>query len=315
MNAVEIRGLEKSFTKGFLRKERKKVLGPVDLEIREGEIFGLLGPNGAGKTTLISILTGLLIPEKGSVRVFGRDVLKETHEAKRMMGMWGPSGSHEVSVKEILEFFGRTYDIDEKELKKRVEESLKTVGMWESRDVQGNQLSTGMKQRAGLAKILLTMPKLMLLDEPTLGLDVDIALKIRKIIKKLPGKGVTIILTTHYMTEADLLCDRIALIDRGRIVKLDTPQNLKKLVSREDIIRIRFSKLNGNPERILKDCRGVSSVKFIRNCADVFVDNAEKRMHAILDRLLEKGFVIKSVETQKPTLEDVFFKLTGGELE
>jgi len=118
-----------------------------------------------------------------------------------------------------------------------------------------------------------------------------------------------------YMTEADILCDRIALIDKGRIVKIDTPENLKKLVSKEDIIRIRFSKPNGSPEALLKKSRGVSTVKYLRNCADVFVDNSEKRMHTILDKLLENGFIIKGVETQKPTLEDVFFKLTGGELE
>lgn len=315
MNAVEVKCLEKSYSRGLFRKKRRKVLGPVDLEIREGEIFGLLGPNGAGKTTLISILTGLLIPEKGSVNVFGVDVLRNSHGAKKLMGMWGSSGSYELSVKEVLEFFGRVYGLEGKELRNRVEDSLKTVGMWESRKVPGNELSTGMKQRMGLAKILVSDPKLMLLDEPTLGLDVDIALKIRNIIKKLPKKGVTVLLTTHYMTEADLLCDRIALIDKGRIVKIDTPENLKKLVSREEIIRIRFSRLNGNPERVLKDCRGVSAVKYLRNCADVFVDSSDRRMHAILDRLLEKGFVIKSVETQKPTLEDVFFKLTGGELE
>jgi len=315
MKAVEIRGIEKSFKKGLVKRKEKKVLGPINLDINEGEIFGLLGPNGAGKTTLISILTGLLIPEKGSISIFGKDFKKDMHEIKKIMGMWGSSGSYEISAKEVLEFFGRVYNIEESKLKKKVEESLRTVDMWESRDVQGNELSTGMKQRMGLARILLTKPKLILLDEPTLGLDVDIAFKIRKIIKKLPGKGVTLILTTHYMTEADILCDRIALIDKGKIVKIDTPENLKKLVSKEEIIRIRFSKLNGNPETILKKCRGVNDVKFIRNCVDVFVDNSEKMMHTVLDKLLEKGFVIKTVETQKPTLEDVFFKLTGGEFE
>ncbi len=232
MNAVTITGA----TKEFKQKDKKILaLNDVSFEIKEGEIFGLLGPNGAGKTTLISSICGLLELDSGKILVFGKDALTEREkiisEINLITGFAGLL--HGLTVEDLLKYYAYLYSVKDKQ--KAIEKALKEGGLEEKRNQLAVTLSSGYKQRFYIAKALLSSPKLLLMDEPTVGLDVAMAIKIRARIKELKKQGLTILLTTHYMLEAEELCDRIALINDGKIVAIGTVQELKKLAGKNDL--------------------------------------------------------------------------------
>lgn len=204
----------------------------MSLEIKGGEIFGLLGPNGAGKTTLISSICGLLELDDGSIRVFGKNVSTQRKEVIREMNLvTGFAGLlYGMSVEDLLRYYAYLYTIPGKE--KAISDALRLSGMEEKRKQQAFTLSSGYKQRFYIAKALLSSPRLLLMDEPTVGLDVEMAIKIRKLVKNLKKQGITILLTTHYMLEAEKLCDRIALINDGKIVATGTVDELKRLAGK-----------------------------------------------------------------------------------
>lgn len=222
MDAVAVRQVSKIFGKG------RRALSWVDLTIREGEIHGLLGPNGAGKTTLIATMVGLTAPDEGTVEVCGLDVQRNLHRVQRLVNMVrGFSGVLEkITARELLSYYAHLYDAP----MARVEEVLRLTGLWERRNQEVALFSSGWRQRFFIAKGLINRPRVLFLDEPTVGLDVDAALAVRDLIRRINRQGCTILLTTHYMREAEELCRSIDLIAEGRIVAGGDPASLKDLV-------------------------------------------------------------------------------------
>ena len=243
-------------------------LDGVDLEVAPGEFFGLLGPNGAGKTTLIKILTTLLLPTSGDARIFGFDIATETKRIRRIMNMVAggeQSGYGILTVREQLWMFSQFYGIGTRDGWKRTDELIEAVGLGEQRLQRVSTLSTGQRQKMNMARGLLNDPWILFLDEPTLGLDVAAARSIRELVLDWKGAvaGRTVLLTTHYMAEADELCERIAIVDHGRILAIGTPDELKKRVQRESIFRLELDSLDAGipalarlPGRRLGGARG-----------------------------------------------------------
>jgi ABC-2 type transport system ATP-binding protein len=225
-------------------------LAAVDLEVAPGEFFGLLGPNGAGKTTLIKILTTLLLPTSGEARIFGFDVATDTRRIRRIMNMVAggeQSGYGILTVREQLWMFSQFYGLPSREGWARTDQLIEAVGLGDQRLQRVSTLSTGQRQKMNMARGLLNDPWILFLDEPTLGLDVAAARSIRELVLdwKAAVPGRTVLLTTHYMAEADELCERIAIVDHGRILAIGTPDELKRRVQRESIFRIELDRLDG----------------------------------------------------------------------
>jgi len=236
--AIEIENLHKTFKRGILRPQFTHALKGINLKIRKGEIFCLLGPNGAGKTTLLNILSLLLYPDKGKIKFFNQDIFKSENSLKARLNMCSgnPNFPWTLTIYEILNFYGKLYGLKGKKLKERINFYCELLEIENFLNKRFEELSTGTKQRLALAKSLLNEPELLFLDEPTAGLDPDIALKIRNIIKKIHlEKKPTIILTTHYMAEAEMLAEHIAFIKNGEILAEGTPKELKEKLSAKNL--------------------------------------------------------------------------------
>src|SRR5258708_15209429 len=227
MLAIDARDVEKTFRSGWPRGREAQALRGVALTVERGAIVGVLGPNGAGKTTLLSILATLLTPDRGTVMVLGHDVVRDAPALRRRLNMASgrPSFLWSLRVGEIVAFYGRLYGLYGATLRRRVDELIEMFELTSHRRAQYNELSTGLKQRLALAKALVNEPELLFLDEPTLGLDPDVSVRVRAHIASLRReRGMTIVLTTHYMREAEELCDEVAFIKAGRILDPGTPQ-------------------------------------------------------------------------------------------
>jgi ABC-2 type transport system ATP-binding protein len=296
----------------------------VDLEVPPGEFFGLLGPNGAGKTTLIKILTTLLLPSSGTAHVFGFDVERETKQIRRIMNMVAggeQSGYGILTVREQLWMFTQFYGLAGAEGWRRVDELIEAVGLQEQRVQRVSTLSTGQRQKMNLARGLLNDPWILFLDEPTLGLDVSAARSLRELIVEWKGAvaGRTILLTTHYMAEADELCDRIAIVDHGRILAIGSPAELKKRVQRESIFRIELDRLDGGAHALarLPGVVSASEAADVAGDADrqVVVMNLvledDGALGQVVGALAATGSEILGLRKSEPTLEDVFVELVG----
>jgi ABC-2 type transport system ATP-binding protein len=245
--AIEAKGLVKEFEKGRRtvwqrlrgepdRRERFRAVDGIDLCVQRGEIFGLLGPNGAGKSTTMRMLATLLEPTSGEARVLGLNVVDDAREVRRRMGAVlsdGRSVYWKLTARENLEYFAALYHVPPREQKARIDGALAATKLTERADDYVERYSTGMRQRLVLARALLPDPELLLLDEPTVGLDPQSSRDLRERVQDLRAQGRTVLLTTHYMEEADQLCDRIAIVDHGRIVALDTPERLKHSVAQD----------------------------------------------------------------------------------
>jgi ABC-2 type transport system ATP-binding protein len=322
--AIDARGI----TRVYKAKPNDVIaLAGIDLEVAPGEFFGLLGPNGAGKTTLIKILTTLLLPSAGTARIFGFDVARETKQIRRIMNMVAggeQSGYGILEAREQLWMFSQFYGLGAREGWRRVDELIDAVGLSEQRNQRVSTLSTGQRQKMNFARGLLNDPWVFFLDEPTLGLDVSAARSVRELMvgwrAAVPGR--TVLLTTHYMAEADELCERIAIVDRGRILAIGSPAELKRRVQRESIFRLELDRLAGGPAGLARLPGVVSAVAAVDAPRDadspsrqtvvinlvLHEDSALAGVVAALDGL---GAHIVALAKSEPSLEDVFVELVG----
>jgi ABC-2 type transport system ATP-binding protein len=308
--AIDARDVEKTFRAGFLRRRATAALRGVSLAVPRGIIFGLLGPNGAGKTTLLSILATLLTPDAGSVRVLGLDVVREAAALRRRLNMASgrPSFLWSLRVGEIVAFYGRLYGLYGAALRRRVDALIGEYELEPYRRIPYNELSTGLKQRVALAKSLVNEPELLFLDEPTLGLDPDVSVRVREHIAALRReRGMTIVLTTHYMREAEELCDVVGFIKGGRILAHGTPDALKRQIKLGSVIALRL-----DPPAVpwLAEADGVLRVSATADgWLECTVDEVEKRLPVLLRQLVNDGVVVRNLQVREPDLEEVFVEL------
>ena len=284
----------------------------INLNIEKGEIFGLLGPNGAGKTTIIKMLATLLKPTSGFAEVWHHNILKEQDAVRRSIGIvfQDPSVDTELTGRENLDFHARMYGLNKEKREKRIAEVLDLVELNDRANVFVKFYSGGMQRRLEIARGLMHYPKVLFLDEPTLGLDAQTRHRIWEYIKRLnKAQKVTVVLTTHYMEEADYLCDRVAIIDNGKIIALDKPNNLKNAIG-EDIISVQVSD-GGKFSDILTKIEFIKRIRLHDDFLFLSVENGEIMIPRILRLAHEEGVFVHSVSLRKPTLEDVFLTFTG----
>jgi len=316
--AIEVRGLTREYTsRSFFGTVSRvtKALDGIDFAVMKGELFGLIGPNGAGKTTTVKILTTLLTQTSGEAYILGLDVRKDLYEIRRRIGIvfGGERGLYNrVSALDNLRYFSDLYGVDPAIAKDRIPQLLKAVGLAERADEKVEKYSRGMKQRLHIAKALVHDPELLVLDEPTIGLDPGGARDIRNMIREMQKQGKTILLTTHYMFEAEELCQRVAVISKGKIVALDTPSELKRLVRDISVIELRTYGVTTDYVEVLKQLPNVvrvvaeldSEVQTIRIQSPLGADLLPQVMSAlpsdakIIDRTIKE-----------PTLEDAYLRL------
>ncbi len=321
--AIDARGIRRVYK---VKPRTVVALDGIDLEVEPGEFFGLLGPNGAGKTTLIKILTTLLLPSEGTAKVFGFDVATQTKQLRRIMNMVAggeQSGYGMLSVQEQLWMFSQFYGLGVREGKHRVDELIVAVGLEDQRQQRIGTLSTGQRQKMNFARGLLNDPWIFFLDEPTLGLDVSAARAVRELILEwraaVPGR--TVLLTTHYMAEADEMCERLAIVDRGKVLAIGSPAELKRRVQTESIIRLELDRLDGGPAVLARLPGVVSAVAGTATAPEggevsqtVAINLAlaePAALGGVVGALAGLGSRIVSLRTAEPSLEDVFIELVG----
>ncbi len=310
--AIELNNLSKKFG-DFTAVDN------LSLKVEEGEIFGFLGPNGAGKSTTIRVLCTLAQPTSGSALVSGYDLVGDSSKVRKEIGLVAEKMImyDSLTAAENLRFFGKLYSMPKEKIETRIDELLDLVDMAEWKDTQISKFSTGMKQRINVIRALLPEPKIIFMDEPTLGLDPQTTFSIREIIRDINKDGVTVILTTHAMTEAEALSDRVAIIDRGKIAALDTPDNLKNMLSNSDTTIFSMKIMNLTSE-IVERVKSLDIVTAIAQQDDHNIKISAKGTDAlgqIIDTIRRDGGDIFSiVNSNESTLEDVFLTVTGKEM-
>ena len=308
MQVIEVTDLTKRFNSNGISFA---AVDQITFTVEEREIFALLGPNGAGKTTLIKILTTLLKPTSGMAKVAGFDVTKEKEKVRASIGIvfQEPALDRRLTGRENLDFHARMYGIKRGERERRVAESLKLVELEEKADIVVDKYSGGMNRRLELARGFIHHPKVLFLDEPTLGLDTQTRRRTWDYIKELNEReGVTIVLTTHYMEEAEYLCDRVGIIDQGKIIVLDSPRKLVDLIG-SDLVTLELN--TSNAVSIFENLDFVTDVQAHNGFVTLKMERADLRIPTIMEHARESGLEIKSVNMRKPSLEDVFLHFTG----
>jgi ABC-2 type transport system ATP-binding protein len=285
----------------------------ISFGVTEGEIFGFLGPNGAGKTTTIRMLTGLLTPDSGNILIKGIDVRKNPIEAKMKMGVIPEMGNiyADLTAKQNIILAGRFYGISKRELEKRADELLDQFELHDRKDDLVRTFSKGMKQRVNIASALVHNPEILFLDEPTSGLDVRSQRQIREVIRQMNQKGTTVFLTTHNIEEANLLCERVGIINKGEIVVIDRPEKLRRTFEESQSVEISFDKKidAGAMER----SNLTSRVERHGDKWKLYTDNPDKLVKYLVWFAQEQDLTIVSIETCRASLEDAFVKLTKSE--
>jgi ABC-2 type transport system ATP-binding protein len=311
---VEINRLTKVYKKSVTAVDH------IDLNIQKGEIFGLLGPNGAGKTTTIRMLTTLTRPTSGTATIAGYDIVRESRKVRQITGYSAQAAGlmENATGRENLKLFGRYYHMDSQSLRRRTAELLELVDLTDAADRLVKTYSGGMRKRLEIATALIHQPQLLFLDEPTLGLDIQIRVHIWEYVKKLASEGITILLTTHYLEEADRLSDRAAIIDRGRIIATGSPEELKSNIEGDSIaLKMPWSDAEEQSAIVQKTGKALANQPFVRKILpthdgiNVYVDRADMAAPKIMS-LLEKADVkITSATLSRPSLDDVFIRYTG----
>ncbi|MEA3485682.1 MAG: ATP-binding cassette domain-containing protein [Candidatus Aerophobetes bacterium] len=311
--AIEVRDLTKIYKGGVIGANN------ISFSVNKGEIFGFLGPNGAGKSTTIKVLIGLLRPTRGRLFLNGVDIIKHPEQIKRDTGYAAQETAIDdrLTCLENIYLQGHFYHLSRREIKKRSEEVLKMFNLFDRRNSLSDTFSGGMLKRLDIAEALIHRPKILFLDEPTLGLDVQTRQTIWEYIRNLRHQNeMTIFLTTHYMEEADALCDRVAIIDRGEIKAIDTPENLKQQIG-GDIITVSFSKVsNGKIQEVLEKVKQISQVRKVNPGKDkvyqIIVNQRGDKIIPEVFSVSQKNEVsINSIRLKRPSLEDVYLHFTG----
>ena len=285
----------------------------VNFEVKTGEIFGFLGPNGAGKTTTVRMLTGISKPTEGTAEIMGYDIQKQSVQAKELMGIV-PDISNvytDLSAWNNLIFTGRLYDIPKAEREERAKELLQLFGLYDRRDDMVDGFSKGMKRRVCIAMALMNKSSILFLDEPTTGLDVQSVLTIRDLIRKQNREGLTIFLTTHNMEEANQMCDRVAIINKGNLIAIDTPERLKRTIKELQSVEVSFQNVKRD---LTNDLENFSDVTHVAKHGDkyrIYTDDPSTILPALWEYAETNGLKIITVNTLGPSLEDVFVELTG----
>ena len=306
---IEVEGLRKSF--GTLA-----AVDGLSFAVGDGEIFGLLGPNGAGKTTTINMVCGVLRPDAGRVRLAGHDVWADPLAAKRSLGVVPQEIAvyEDLTARDNLSFWGSLYGLAGQALKARVDEALAAVGLAERAGSRVATFSGGMKRRLNLCMGLLSRPRVLLLDEPTVGIDPQARLGILEVVREVARGGTAVLYTTHYMDEAEELCDRIAIIDQGRILTVGTLEELSRLAGEGEVIRLRGDFAAAAVRERLSRLAGVRVLGIDDRGAVLTVAPDGGGLLDVLPQLLETEFGVEDVSVQRPSLQSVFIRLTGREL-
>ncbi|MEM3827506.1 MAG: ATP-binding cassette domain-containing protein [Candidatus Micrarchaeaceae archaeon] len=309
-NIIEIKGLVKKFG-------NFTAVNGIDLKINENEIFGVLGPNGAGKTTTISLMLGILKPTAGTIKIAGLDVLKHEEEIKNIIGFMTQETVVEadLTAAQNLQLFCELYHVDKKEVPERVKIALEDSGLVAFANTKAGTFSGGMQRRLSLVRSMMHNPRILILDEPTTGLDVQNRVEMWRRIKELKQKGMTIILTTQYLEEADELCDKIAIIDHGKIKAEGTPSELKAMIGKGNVLEIvsdtqdaqKIAKMIETKFRIKSEVVG-------EKISAPLLDNGVKIFNQIVSEISKSDYKVFSIGMHLPTLDDVFIKLTGSSL-
>lgn len=309
MSIIEVKNISKRFND-------KLVLDNISYEVKEGEIFGFIGPNGAGKSTLINIMTSLLTPDSGTIEICGYDILREPIKAKECMGYVPQELAlmEELNAYDNLEFFGALYGLKGKLLKERIAEALKVTGLEETKKQKVKKFSGGMKRRLNIAVSILHHPKVLILDEPTVGVDPQSRNHIFSFIKNIcKDWGTTVIYTSHYMEEIEELCKRVFIIDLGKEVSYGDREEIKASVFSNNKVIIETQEISGETIMKLKDLEGIDKVSDKDNVLNLTIDSKFK-LASVLSLLEKETVNIKKISYEEAKLEDVFLSLTGKTL-
>jgi ABC-2 type transport system ATP-binding protein len=309
MKAIEVENLHKSYG------STKAVQG-VSFKVEQGEIFSLLGPNGAGKTTTISMLSTLLQPDQGELSIMGHSLKTDAMQAKAELGVVPQEIAlyEDLSAQENLSFWGKMYGLRGAQLKKRTAEVLETIGLTDRRNDRVGKFSGGMKRRVNIGVALLHKPKVLYMDEPTVGIDPQSRRHILDSIKQLNRDGMTVLYTTHYMEEAEELSNRIAIMDSGKVIASGTQAELVKIVGQYDRIIVEVS---GSGSRLVESWQKVPGVKQVdaeNGSINLLVENSNQVLPRLFESAGENGMRINAIDVQEPNLEAVFLHLTGKAL-
>jgi ABC-2 type transport system ATP-binding protein len=308
-NIIEIKNLVKRFG-NFTAVEK------INLDVREGEIVGFLGPNGAGKTTTISMLTTLINPTSGDAKIAGYDLITDAEFVRRVIGVVPQSFSlfPELTAKENLEYIGRLYGLSSEVIEARATDLLKKVSLYSAKDRISGFFSGGMKQRLSIAASIMSSPKILFMDEPTTGLDPQSRIAVRTITKDLNKQGMTVIYTTHDMEEAEKVCDRILIMDKGKIIGSGTSEQLKHRFMKGHVLMVKSPDISDKLLNKLRNLRDVSKVKLTNGIIYLTVSKKEGVFYEVSKFLHKNKIFVEEINYKEPTLEEVFIDLTKKDL-
>lgn len=303
---IQVQNLSKSF-------QKMKAVDNISFSISKGEIFGLLGPNGAGKSTILNMMNTILNSDSGSISLDGVDVESDSKACKQLIGVVPQEISlyEELSAYENLLFWGNLYGIPSKELKERIHTTLELIGLLDRKNHLIKTYSGGMKRRINIAAALLHKPKILLMDEPTVGIDPQSRNRIFEVIEILNNEGMTIVYTTHYMEEVERLCNRIAIIDSGRIVAQGTQRELQELLQTKESVQLEFDFLSESQVKSLKESL---DYKMIQKNNTLIIESSIKELSSIISACNKLGLAINDIQLKKVNLETIFLSLTGKQL-
>ncbi|MDP4089482.1 MAG: ABC transporter ATP-binding protein [Bacillota bacterium] len=309
MSFIKVENLVKKY-------ESNTAVAGISLEIEKGELFGLLGPNGAGKSTTISMLSGLLTPTEGSICINGIDIVKKPMEVKKILGLVPQEIAlyPTLTAKENLDFWGKMYNLSGKELRNRVQEVLELVGLEDRKNERIEKYSGGMKRRINIGAALLHRPEILIMDEPTVGIDPQSRNHILETVKRLNSEGMTVIYTSHYMEEVEFLCTRIGIIDHGRLLAMGEKDELKRSVITMDKIELELSKVTPTVSERIEKLEHVESFTVEDRKVTINSRKSEELLGNVLSAISKMNIKVLSMKIQEPNLESVFLSLTGRAL-